>query len=108
MVERRSPKPKVAGSIPAWPAEFICDMDAEKILLIIIAGVVLVSAFVFREKITVFVGQVIVELKKVSWPTRKELIDATWIVLISSIIMTLFIGGTDFVLSKFLSILISR
>ena len=83
-------------------------MDVQKILTIIAIGAAVVTLFIYREKITVFVGQVLVELKKVSWPTRKELIDSTWIVLISSIIMTLFIGGTDLVLSRFLSILISR
>jgi preprotein translocase subunit SecE len=53
-----------------------------------------------------FVVEVLVELKKVSWPTRKELIDSTWIVLLSSIALGLLIGIADFALSKLLSILI--
>jgi preprotein translocase subunit SecE len=53
-----------------------------------------------------FVGEVIVELKKVSWPTRRELIDSTWIVLISSIALGMLIAVTDFALSKFLSVII--
>ncbi len=57
-------------------------------------------------KIKKFVEEVVVELKKVSWSTRKEVIDATWIILISSVCLGLFIGGTDFVLSKFLEIII--
>jgi preprotein translocase subunit SecE len=57
-------------------------------------------------KIQNFVGEVIVELKKVSWPTRKELIDSTWIVLISSIALGVLIGITDFVLSKLLALMI--
>ena len=83
-------------------------MDVQKILTIIVVAVILVFVFINREKIRVFVTQVLVELKKVSWPTRKELLDSTWIVLISSIAMAIFIGSTDFVLSKFLSIIISR
>ena len=53
-----------------------------------------------------FVGEVVVELKKVSWPTRKELIDSTWIVLASSIGLGVLIGVADFALSKFLSFMI--
>jgi preprotein translocase subunit SecE len=53
-----------------------------------------------------FIVEVLVELKKVSWPTRKELIDSTWIVLISSITLGLLIGVTDFALSKFLSFML--
>ena len=108
MVERRSPKPKVAGSIPAWPADLTSDMDIQLIITLGIGAALLVVLFIYWKKIREFVSQVLVELKKVSWPTRKELFDSTWIVLISSIVMAVFIGSTDFVLSKFLSIIISR
>jgi len=57
-------------------------------------------------KIQKFIGEVTVELKKVSWSTKQELIDATWIVLISTVALGVFIGSTDFVLSKFLGIII--
>lgn len=53
-----------------------------------------------------FIGEVTVELKKVSWSTKQELIDATWIVLVSTFILGVYIGGIDFVLSKFLGLLI--
>ncbi|HPN88121.1 MAG TPA: preprotein translocase subunit SecE [Candidatus Omnitrophota bacterium] len=57
-------------------------------------------------KIKKFIAEVIVELKKVSWTNRQELMDATWIVLVSSICLGAFIGGTDLVLSKLLGIII--
>ncbi len=57
-------------------------------------------------KVQKFVSEVAVELKKVSWSTRKDLVDATWIVFLSSILLGVFIGGTDFVLSKLLEIII--
>ena len=53
-----------------------------------------------------FVGEVTVELKKVSWSTRQELVDSTWIVLISSALLGVFIAITDFFLAKFLSLII--
>ncbi|OHA00900.1 MAG: preprotein translocase subunit SecE [Candidatus Sungbacteria bacterium RIFCSPHIGHO2_02_FULL_47_11] len=57
-------------------------------------------------KIQKFVSEVAVELKKVSWLTRQELIDATWIVILSSIFLGIFIGCADFVLSKLLGLII--
>jgi len=57
-------------------------------------------------RIKKFFSEVTVELKKVSWATRQELLDATWIVLISSTVLGVFIGMCDFVLSKGLSLII--
>lgn len=57
-------------------------------------------------KVQKFITEVIVELKKVSWSTRKELMDATWLVLISSAILGVYIGTTDFALSKLLGLII--
>ncbi|MBF0521494.1 MAG: preprotein translocase subunit SecE [Candidatus Omnitrophica bacterium] len=57
-------------------------------------------------KIKKFISEVIVELKKVSWTTREELMEATWIVLVSSICLGLFIGVTDLALSKLIGIII--
>lgn len=54
-------------------------------------------------RIRKFISEVVVELKKVSWPTRKELLDSTWIVLMSSAALGVYIGVTDFALSKFIS-----
>ena len=56
-------------------------------------------------KIQKFVSEVIVELKKVSWSTKQELKEATYVVILSSLFLGLFIGAVDFVLSKFISIL---
>lgn len=53
-----------------------------------------------------FIAEVTVELKKVSWSTRTELIDSTWVVIISSAFLGLFIGIVDFSLSKFLGLII--
>jgi len=57
-------------------------------------------------KIKNFVMEVAVELKKVSWPTRRDLMDATWLILISSTFLGLFIGAADFVLSKIVGVVI--
>ena len=57
-------------------------------------------------KIRKFFAEVMGELKKVSWSTREEVIEATWIVLISSAVLGVYIGVTDFALSKFLGLII--
>jgi preprotein translocase SecE subunit len=57
-------------------------------------------------KIRKFISEVIGELKKVAWTTRKNLIDATWIVIMSSVLLGVFIAMADFVLSMVLKIIV--
>ena len=52
------------------------------------------------KKIIAFIKEARDELRKVSWPTRKELIDSTKVVLISSLFLIIFIGLVDLILSK--------
>jgi len=47
------------------------------------------------------------ELKKVTWPTRKQLIRDTAIVIISAIVVTAFVGVIDLGFSKLIEYLIS-
>lgn len=54
----------------------------------------------FLVKIPLFFREVKIEMAKVSWPTRKELVGASWIVLIATAILTTYIGVLDFMLSK--------
>jgi len=42
------------------------------------------------------------ELKKVTWPTRKQLVRDTLIVVVSSVVVTAFIGLVDLGLTKLL------
>jgi preprotein translocase subunit SecE len=57
-------------------------------------------------KIKNFLSEVTVELKKVSWPSRNELIGSTIVVVISIAVMGAFIGICDFVFSKAIQVLI--
>jgi len=47
------------------------------------------------------------ELKKVSWLSRREAVASTIVIIILVIIVAIFVGFTDFVLSRFLGILLS-
>lgn len=54
------------------------------------------------KKITEFVENVRKEMAKVSWPTQQELIDNTIIVIVFTIIISVFIFGVDQVYSTIL------
>ena len=57
-------------------------------------------------RIKEFFTEVWTELSKVAWPTRKELISSTWIVIITALLLSVFLGVVDVVFSKILSIII--
>ncbi|MCB9772506.1 MAG: preprotein translocase subunit SecE [Candidatus Omnitrophica bacterium] len=58
-------------------------------------------------KIKKFFTEVVVELKKVSWSTRRELIESTKVVLISTAFLGVFIALVDVVISKFIGVIIN-
>jgi len=58
-------------------------------------------------KIGLFFNQVKMEMQKVAWPTRTELLSSTVVVIISTILLGIFIGICDLVLSRVVQILIS-
>ena len=51
-------------------------------------------------RIGLFYRQVVAELRKVIWPTRKELITYTWVVLIFVLFMIGFVSLCDYAFSK--------
>ena len=55
------------------------------------------------KKVTNFLVEVKVELSKVAWSTRQEIMGATVVVITATAIMAVFIGVADLMLSKILS-----
>jgi len=51
-------------------------------------------------KLLKFLKEVRIELGKVSWPKREELWESTLIVIVVSLMMAIFIGAVDLLLSK--------
>ena len=47
------------------------------------------------------------ELRKVSWPTRKEAINLTLVVIVVTAVMSVFLGFLDYVYSQFFAALLS-
>ncbi|TBR17346.1 preprotein translocase subunit SecE [bacterium] len=74
-----------------------------KAILIVSAIALVIIAVKYRKNIITFILEVKVELSKVSWSTRNELIGSTSVVLVVTSIMTIFIGIVDLLLSKILS-----
>lgn len=59
-------------------------------------------------KVEAFFKDTKLEMMKVSWPSKDELIGSTVIVLISLAILSLFIGICDIILSKIVNIIMTR
>ena len=94
MVERRSPKPKVGGSRPSWPANNI-----------------VVAAFIAwksekGQDFLIYSKESISESKKVVWPTKKETFQTTAIVVAFVIVMAIFLWFVDSILGWIVGILL--
>ncbi len=53
-----------------------------------------------------FIQETKQELNKVTWPSRNELWQATLVVITSTLIMAVFIGVIDFILSGVMRVLL--
>jgi preprotein translocase subunit SecE len=60
----------------------------------------------FWLKVQRFFQETIGELRKVSWPSRREAIRLTWIVIGVIIVMAAFLGGLDFIYSRLFAIIL--
>lgn len=58
------------------------------------------------ERIKNFFEEVKVESKKVNYPSREELIGSTWVVIITVIIVSFFLGAIDLALARIVRILV--
>jgi preprotein translocase subunit SecE len=51
-------------------------------------------------KVRSYLDEVKAELGKVTWPTRKETIATTWVVIVIVLIISVYLGLCDAVLTK--------
>ena len=79
MVERRPPKPEVEGSSPSSPA------------------------LIMNKIINYFKG-INLEMRKVSWLTKEQLLNSTFIVLGFAVLISIFLFVLDFSLVEFVKI----
>jgi len=58
------------------------------------------------QKITTFLESVKIELGKVTWPTRKETIATTGVVVTIVFLISLYLGACDIILSKMMRLIL--
>ncbi len=51
-------------------------------------------------RIREFVQEVMVEFRKVTWPSRAELTNSTTVVIVVTVVLALFLGGVDIALAR--------
>jgi len=56
------------------------------------------------KKIAEFFQEVKLELKKVVFPTKKEIIGSTWVVIFTVLVSAVFLGMVDIGLSKLITL----
>jgi len=57
-------------------------------------------------KVKEFLSDVAIEVKKVTWPSRKEALGGTMVVLVLVFLMAIYLGIVDTILSKIVESLI--
>ncbi|HWR59346.1 MAG TPA: preprotein translocase subunit SecE [Thermodesulfovibrionales bacterium] len=55
-------------------------------------------------KIKEFFREVQIEIKKVVYPNREELIGSTWVVIITAVVISVFLGIVDLGLTRLVKI----
>jgi preprotein translocase subunit SecE len=54
----------------------------------------------FATRVREFVQEVLLEFRRVTWPSRQELGNSTVVVLALTVVVAFFLGGVDIGLSK--------
>src|SRR6266498_1953018 len=47
-----------------------------------------------------FVREVLIEFRKVTWPSRQELLNSTAVVIVVTVVLAFFLGGVDIGLAR--------
>ena len=62
--------------------------------------------FLVLAKTKNFIEEVKTELGKVTWPTRKETVATTWVVVVIILLISLYLGACDVVLAKLMKLIL--
>ncbi len=57
------------------------------------------------EKTRGFLNEVVTEMKRSSWPTRRELMDSTTIIILTMVALGAFVAAADYIFIKIVSLL---
>jgi preprotein translocase subunit SecE len=68
---------------------------------------VVASSESFPEKVKRFLQEFKTEMKKVSWPARKDTLSSTAVVIVTVLVIVAFLGVVDFALGKIVQSVLS-
>ena len=54
----------------------------------------------FLARVQEFVKDVMIEFRKVTWPSRQELVNSTVVVIVVTVVLAFFLGGVDIALAR--------
>jgi len=54
----------------------------------------------FVARVREFAQEVLAEFRKVTWPSRQELVNSTVVVVVVTVVLAFFLGGVDIVLAR--------
>lgn len=100
----------VAGLVAWWvfAGQWATPLRALAVVGGLVLGAVVFLATAKGRQTREFLSESRFELRKVVWPTRQEAMRMTWVVIIAVVILSLLLGGVDFVIQflveKFLSV----
>jgi preprotein translocase subunit SecE len=58
------------------------------------------------EKLKIFLNETKNEMKKVTWPSKEELKEATRVVIVASFLFTILIGNVDQILNRLVKLIL--
>ncbi|MFZ6696382.1 preprotein translocase subunit SecE [Stenotrophomonas acidaminiphila] len=88
--------PVRAAQLGAWSGQ----LRALAVVVGLAAGGTLFMFTAKGHQVREFLSESRFELRKVVWPTRQEAIRMTWVVIVVVIVLSLLLGGFDFVIQK--------
>lgn len=96
--------PESAASLGAWSSQ----LRGLAVIAGLVAGGAVFMATAKGRATREFLSESRFELRKVVWPTRQEAMRMTWVVVIAVAILSLLLGGFDFVIQKLTQWLLGR
>ena len=86
-------------SIPLTGSFLICS-------LLFVGGIAALFGWMQRPKVADFLIDVEAELRKVTWPTGQEVVNASIVVVITVVVLMAFLAGSDFLIGQVVNRLI--
>ena len=83
-----------------WPDPFLLGFLPVSTLAGVVIAAIAFTVLLRNQKVVSFTDEVIVEVRKVYWPKREEVVNATTVVLATSGIIAGSLGFYDFVWAK--------